>query len=115
MTDKFNQLIIEQAMHIADGLTTSTEDRTFQDVLEIWDKGCLELFSFASQFAEPAAKLLQEKFDENEGLSGVFEYEVSCMFGMWLSYYIIEHKDAPTVDMCNKELNDLASEFFSQD
>jgi hypothetical protein len=114
MTLNFNQIILEQAMHITDGLTTTVDDKDFQDVLSTWDKGCLELFTYVSRFAEPAAKLLQDKLEENKGFSGVFEYEVSNTFGMWIAKYILVNKDVPPLDLCNIELNVLAYKFFSK-
>jgi hypothetical protein len=113
MTDKINVFIAQHAMHITDGLVTNA-NAPFSDILKIWNKGCLELFEWVSQFAILANELCE---DENniKDFPGVFAYEVSCMFGIWLSQYFIDNKQEPTIEMCNKELNDLASKFFSKD
>ena len=112
MTTSNNLSITQHAMHITDGLVTN-EAAPFIEVLQKWNKGCLELFEWVSQFAVLANKLCEEG-SPTKDFPGVFEYEVSCMFGDWLSGRIAYTKTIPTVEEAEQELKNLSAKFFAK-
>ena len=102
---------IQCAMHITDGLL-----HLKPNLLEVWDKGCSELYQELGQYAELCHELFERKWSEQPvEAPGVYDYEVSCEFGDWFGKYILEHGgEAPLYCTCYRVLNELAEEFWRQ-
>lgn len=102
---------IQCAMHMTDGLIFNKPN-----LLEVWDKGCSELYEELGQYAELCNEMFHIKFATNDyNAPGVYDYEVSCEFGDWFGKYILEHSGvAPTWTEAHEQLQHLVSEFFEQ-
>lgn len=99
------------AMHMTDGLIHNKPN-----LLEVWDKGCLELFEELGQYAELCHKIYERYCNSgNYDAPGVYDYEVSCEFGDWFGRYILEHEgNAPDTITATYELESLAEYFFKR-
>lgn len=102
---------IQCAMHMTDGLIHNKPN-----LLEVWDKGCVELYEELGQYAERCNELFHTKFAANDyNAPGVYDYEVSCEFGEWFGRYILANNgDAPTSSEAISKLEELADQFFKQ-
>ena len=99
------------AMHMTDGLL-----HLKPNLLEVWDKGCAELYEELGQYAEDCLELYEHYWDSGVyGSPGVYDYEVSCEFGDWFGKYILENGgEAPSNKEAMDKLQTLALDFFKQ-
>lgn len=97
------------AMHMTDGLLHNKPN-----LLEVWDKGCSELYEELGQYAQLCNDLYERYCDSgNYDAPGVYDYEVSCEFGDWFGRYVLEHAgEAPAFSEAIDKLEELASVFF---
>jgi hypothetical protein len=110
---------IECAFHLADGLITCSKNdegkvSTIDRVLAVWDKGCVELYYQLGEYAELCHQLYEEGYAACEsGSPGVYDYEVSYVFGGWFGSYVLAHTTAPSREDGETELRRLAEEFWA--
>lgn len=105
--------------HMIDGLVTFSKGEdgvvtNFNNVLETWGDGCLELFCTVGQYADFCARLLDAGLEMYDDCPGVYDYEVSFEFGGWFGTYILENVHAPSCSEAFDKLEELASKFFGQ-
>jgi hypothetical protein len=108
---------MESAMHMTDGLVSPQGNQwtfTFSDILEIWDRGCLELFQLVGEYAIIADQLYQEGYARTGDAPGVFDYEVSVEFGAWFARFIYQTGNAPSTEIAKSHLTMLALNFWRQ-
>ena len=68
----------------------------YDGLIEIWNKGCIELVDALVSYVPLAIKLCDAGAIACDGCyPGVFDYEVSSYFGKWFGEYILEHGDEP--------------------
>jgi hypothetical protein len=96
-------------MHMVDGLITGKPK-----LLEVYDKGCLELYQEIVPYALQAEELCLE--GERLGLDfpGVYDYEVCCEFGEWYGNYILNSGGSPDSTEAVEKLQELDSAFWKQ-
>lgn len=103
--------VVDSAMHLIDGLVS---ENTISEVLETWDRGCLELYNSLIPFAEKCHDLYEEGFNKTGGGPGVFDYEVAYVFGGWYGERILDLGDAPCPSDAEAHLKKLNDEFWAQ-
>lgn len=92
-------------------------DKNYDDVLQSWDQGCIELVSEVIAYAPRLKRLVEAAVrarDDSVSFPGVFEYEVCNSFGAWIAEKILEHGDMPAASECMEWLAKAVIEFFSQ-
>ncbi|MEJ1959751.1 MAG: hypothetical protein WDM70_10295 [Nitrosomonadales bacterium] len=88
----------------------------YDGVLGAWDKGRLELVDALVSHVPLATQLCNYAAITNGGdYPGVFDYEVSELFGAWFGEYILTHGgDEPSRKEVEDWLVKAVEEFFSQ-
>lgn len=104
------------AMHMVDGLMLSGRGESRHAlILDIWDKGCVELYVALGSYAELCDQLFIQGYEKhNHEAPGVFDYEVSCEFGGWFGDHIVDTGAAPTHVECVDKLEELNAQFWKQ-
>jgi hypothetical protein len=65
----------------------------YDNLLTMWDKGCIELVGALTAYVPFTLKLSEAGSRVCDGNHpGVFDYEVSSCFGKWYGEYILSHK-----------------------
>lgn len=88
----------------------------YNNLLNIWDKGCIELVDALTAYVPFTLKLKEAGSLACDGNHpGVFDYEVSSCFGKWFGEYILSHKgDEPQqLEACAWLVKDVG-DFFAQ-
>ena len=94
------------AAFFAEGL----HDAGYDEVIQSWGRGCIELIDALVRYAPVADSLCQGK----DIFPGVYDYEVSAPFGKWFGEYIIEHGDQPPQKEAINWLSRETEAFFAQ-
>lgn len=99
------------AMFIQEGLMSTNED--YDDLLNAWDRGCVELVCEVAVYA-PLLADLSANVAERLCLPfpGVYEYEVSAQFGGWFRSRVVELGYAPSREDATLYIEQLARAFF---
>jgi hypothetical protein len=87
----------------------------YDGLIEIWNKGCIELVDSLVSYAPYAIQLCEAAAIAGDGnYPGVFDYEVSSPFGKWFGEHILEHGDEPSKIDAYIWLVNAVGEFFTQ-
>lgn len=104
---------MEAAMHMTDGLV-SHPDHPFNEVLEVWGMGCLDLFSEVGHFAPLCMQLCDAGYKKHGEGPGVYFYEVAYEFGNRYAAHIMEHACGPDREYAEEMLRELDAKFWAQ-
>lgn len=88
-------------------------DQNYEQILEAWDNGCVELVAEVVAFAPVLVQLVHATARSNDH-PGVLPYEVCNPFGHWIGSHVIEHGAIPPKDECRTWLSRAVAEFFDQ-
>lgn len=88
----------------------------YKEILEKWDRGCLELVSELNFYAAPLQTLADAACTiyPTDDLShpGIIEYEVASGFGEWFGNQVLSTGDVPAKADCLRWLADSVIDFF---
>ena len=89
---------------------------SYDQLIEIWDKGCIELVDAVVSYVPFTIKLCETAATACDGnYPGVFDYEVSSAFGKWFGEYIFAHGgDEPPKIEAHAWLVKEIGDFFTQ-
>lgn len=98
---------------IAEGL----HEIDYDNLLAVWDKGCIELLSEAVSYVPIINALMEAGYRSGEDYSGVFHYDVTAPFGRWFAEHVINSPtgDAPARVLASLHLYEEVQKFFLQD
>lgn len=85
---------------------------TFHDVLQAWDRGCIELAIELSEWGPISERLVVAL--QPKDFPGVYDYEVSESFGQWVGQHLLDTRSFPERKVAMAELRRLAVAFFKQ-
>ena len=87
----------------------------YDGLIEVWDKGCIELVDALVAYVPFTAQLCEAGAIASDGIyPGVFDYEVSSPFGKWFGEHILETGDEPSRVNAQTWLVVHIQEFFTQ-
>jgi hypothetical protein len=83
-------------------------------LLELWNKGCFELFKELTDYAPLAEGIRLGYIADGADSPGMFDYEVSEEFGQWFADFVMTSPtyDAPTRAEGEGKLREMIQEFF---
>ncbi len=92
------------------------EGITYREILEAWGDGCLEMVQAMTEHAPLVEVLYTEALNGDTDFPGVFDYEVSAMFGRWFGKRIYHNAETgiPTDAECEAKVRELVAAFFGQ-
>jgi hypothetical protein len=102
--------VLQSAAFMVAGLHNADIDKAN----EAWDNGMLELVTELVQHADFAHELYENGYKLYGSLPGVFDYEVSSLFGRWFGEYVKMQSDVPTAELSTKCLEEYAQSFFAE-
>jgi hypothetical protein len=83
------------------------------DIYDKWGQGALELHHCLCGYAEGFVKMIDAL--DPQDFPGVFDYEVSEVFGGWFGRHLIEQGSAPSVKEATHHMRYLVAKYFAQD
>ena len=99
------------AAFFMDGVHEAWDNWQGREPLEIWNRGFYELVYDLTQYAEYCYQL-GEAGGKICDFPGVYDYEVSTVFGRWWAEYTLKGRGAPSRVLCRVWLLDAAQKFF---
>ena len=101
------------------------EGEDYNDVIEVWDQGAVELLQELTQYAPFIQELYEAEYDKHHrNTPGMYTYEVVSPFGKWFYDFIMtdatlkQNTDtgiyAPNREVCEAWIRNKTEEFFAQ-
>ena len=84
----------------------------YGNLLDNWDKGCYEFVYELTNYAEYCWNLAEAGHNTVDEFPGIYDYEVSSVFGSWFAARVMETGNGPNDEECRAKLLDLAKKFF---
>jgi len=90
-----------------------TDPKAFDNVLNKWHQGCLELVMAACGYLPLVWDEVADRWDlVNTDFAGVIEYEVIVELGMWLQHEVLRTEQLPHHEVAKSHICYLIRKFF---